>query len=419
MPQNCLNCQQPQEQDWILCPTCGLVYKCPSCGRALETTWTRCAFCAETLHQPDIVLESNAPANEPPLADRARIEDAKRQIQENHAPFFERWMTGRSIPYWVISIVFGELLFLAHYLLGRAVGIDVLGDTSWMLGAMIGVGMILVVSGTRNLRAPFEDLFVIVRLDVEDYASFYGDVLRFGLSDRNLLLCGFGFGLLNMGMGFVYGIWYEPTVLVVSLALQHFVIGFVCGLAVWGGLGGVTRLFRRAGKLALELDWDAPDGCFGTGFLGRKVLIDALYFFGLGILIATYVILSPWTRADLPLQNAMIWSWATFPYAIALVAFILPIIGIQRGIEAEKEARLAEIRDRRQELRAQIAALNDERDTAVLKRKHLAEEYDRAIELQERLSGASTWPYNIRHIAELVTTMLIPIALFLWDHYIA
>jgi hypothetical protein len=407
----CSHCNRALAPDWILCPKCGLHLKCPSCKRELEFDWTRCPFCAHPIDQPATVL----PETIPDTTDLSLLEDARQELEATHVPFYERWTTGRSVPYWVIWVVVGQLLFLLHYVFGLIVGVDVLDDTSWMLGVMIGVGMVLVVSASQNLRRPFVDLFAIMEMDVDRYSDFYREHMRFSLRDRNLVLSGFVLGTVNMGLGFGYGVWYQSPFLVVSLAVQHFLIGFVCGMGVWGGIG-IIRLFKSAGRSELHLDFEVEDGCFGTAFLGRKVLKDALYYFGLGVLIATYVLISPWTRANESVCKFLIYAWAAFPYIVALSAFLLPVLDIHTGMEREKAENLDEIRNRRRALRTEIAALKNEKDASLLQRRgRLSEDYDRMLELRSRIGAVTTWPYNFRQILELMTTLIVPILVVLLD----
>ena len=54
------------------------------------------------------------------------------------------------------------------------------------------------------------------------------------LSDRNLVLAGLFFGLLNCGFGYAFGLPYSKALAVATILSGYFLAGSVCGLAVFG-----------------------------------------------------------------------------------------------------------------------------------------------------------------------------------------
>jgi len=401
------------EPDWIACPECGLQQSCPSCKKPVEKTWVACPVCAHKLDQPPMIgKEKNAAA----ILTLERIKDYQDRIRLSSRPFYERFADSLPIKNWLFWILVGQLIMLGHYLLARTRGVNIFDDASWFLGIMIGLTMAFIDKSTKNLRKPFPIMFDIVDEPADEFGKWFMNHLSDGLKDRNMLGYGLLFGSINAALGHIYGVWYEDPVLILSITVQWFLIGFAAGLGFKGGII-IIKLTGNFGKKPLIFNSESIDGCGGSSYLGRKILFDAFLYFVVGLMVAGYVLSSPWENAQAPLIKNLIYSWIAFPYVCTLALFFMPINKIHQKLAKFKAKEQNILRARRKSLYLDLAVDSErcrlmedaERETAL---KNLT---DVVTELRQ-VSQMSTWPYNSRNLTQFFATLFIPIGIWFLEN---
>jgi len=99
----------------------------------------------------------------------------------------------------VISIIFGALFLTPHYFFVAA---DWFDNTSILLAIIIGVAMLSLYYATYTFRSILPQM---TRLNRDDDHLFMAPVLKL-LSNKNLLLSGLIFALLNCLVAYSFGI---------------------------------------------------------------------------------------------------------------------------------------------------------------------------------------------------------------------
>lgn len=409
----CKNCNEELRAEWILCPACGLIQNCPSCKASVEKDWVACPSCALELKQPPMAAKEKSEAA---LRTLKQINLFQSEIELLSRPFYERLADSLPIKNWLVWLLLGQMITLIHYILASDRGVNVFDDFSWFLGVMIGVTMALVDQATKNLRKPFPIMFDIVDEGAAEFGQWFSDTLSQGLKDRYMLSYGIIFGSVNAALGHLYGVWYEDPILIASITVQWFLIGFAGGLGLRGGVVIINQT-RRFGQKKLIFNSGSIDGCGGASYLGRKILIDAIFYFFVGLMIACYVLSSPWENANDPTIQYMLYSWVAFPYICTFALFFLPINNIHAKLAQFKESHQDVLRARRKGLYLDLASHkgapplmeDSQRENALKNLKEVVSEL-------RQVSQMSTWPYNSRNLTQFSATLLIPILLWFLEN---
>lgn len=122
-------------------------------------------------------------------------------------PFYERlimrtpWYftgkTGKAL----VSILIGGVFLVAHSLV---IGQNIFDDWSWFLAALITTAMLGLYYATYTLQNLLPELDIRLRPHAGN--EIYMPILRRILSDRNFVLAGFVFGLVNSCFGVFFGL---------------------------------------------------------------------------------------------------------------------------------------------------------------------------------------------------------------------
>ena len=288
--------------------------QCRHCHQTVLHTWNVCPNCAHVIEKPKSPHKLN-------LA---------HQLLTENTPFYERALSFIKLPYWISCSILGLLLLFFHEALKFWKGITLFQDFSWMLGIMSGYVLFLVVFATQKLRYLVTQFISILDLNSDEFYSKYGLKLKRILSDRNLIHYGIAFGLLNISFGLFFGIWYSSWVLYLSLCLQIFVVGFVCGLAI-AGISGILQLISTLkAESYFIVHLQDEDQCAGFSKITDLLLIFSGISLSVGILISLYIMSTPWANKENSTVQLTIYLWALFPHVAALSVLMIPVLQIKK-----------------------------------------------------------------------------------------
>jgi hypothetical protein len=211
-------------------------------------------------------------------------------------PFYERWVAwvpGYVIGPLLLSIVLGLAFLGAHYAAGDA---KIFRDWSWLLALLITTAALALYHATYTLRGllPEMSLRLAPRGGGNDAETSPGDSIFMRplnkiLSDRNFMLAGAFFGLLNCLMGYLFGLPRAGAVEHGTLMFGFFLAGFVCGMAAWGIYGVTVMVAAFAREAGPGLDYTAPDHCGGVQFLGEGLVTFASVTLIVGVMISVFI----------------------------------------------------------------------------------------------------------------------------------
>lgn len=305
-------------------------------------------------------------------------------------PFYER--IAKRIPGYIVGrVVVSGLLgfaFLAvHYVV---LGGECFDDWSWFLSVLISTAMLCLYYATHTLRTMFPEMDTRLHPDGNEvYMRPLTDVL----SDYKFIRAGFFFGALNCGFGYSFGLPYSEGAARYTILGGYFLVGIVCGMALWGIYGVSVSINAFAGKARRSFDFTSPDHCGGTAFLGDAFIIFASVTLIVGVMISVYVLEAHWTRNGTWWVKSLQGVWIAFPYVSSLVALIglaVPINKQLREYKTEQEGifqrRLTGIRQRLED---------EENKVDPTERKDLHEDYGFQQNTRKELHAMRKWPFDL------------------------
>jgi len=321
-------------------------------------------------------------------------------------PFYERLtirFPGYIIGKVLVSALLGLAFLAAHYV---SIGNEVFEDWSWFLSALISTAMLCLYYATHTLRIILPEMDMRLRPDGDEV---YMTPLKRILSDRNFILAGFFFGLLNCGFAYGFGLPYSKGLAVVTILSGYFLAGFVCGMAVFGIYGVSVSISAFSREAKRSLDFTSPDCCGGTLFLGEALVVFSSVTLIVGVMISVYVLKADWTRDNTSWIILLKCFWIVFPYLMSLVALIAPAVPINNELREYKmeqevvlQRRLTKIRKRLEDNNLDAAA-----------RKDLRETYEFHKSVRKDLHRMRTWPYglgaNLKYFAVVVANLFASI----------
>ncbi len=303
-------------------------------------------------------------------------------------PFYERMairLPG-NIAGKVLVSVLPSLVFLAvHYVSTEG---EVFKDWSWFLSVLISTAMLCLYYATHTLRTILTEMDMRLQPDGE---GVHLTTLKRVLSDRNFVLAGLFFGLLNCGFGLCFGLpyckWFEK----VTILSGYLLAGFVCGMAAFG-IWGVCRSIRAfAQKAKCTFDFTSPDNCGGTVFLGGALVVFSSVTLIVGVMISVYILLTPWKNKEEDWIQPLMYCWIAFPYVMSLVALIVPAVPINKALseyKVEQEVLL-------QKHMTNILKRLEGNKLNAVQRSELRADYEFQQSIREHLHKMRTWPYGL------------------------
>lgn len=317
-------------------------------------------------------------------------------------PFYERptmRFPGSLVGEVLISALLGLAFLAAHSV---SIGNKVFEDWNWLLGALISAAMLCLYYATHTLRS------LLPEMDVRSGAGdseAYMAALRRILSNRNFVLAGIFFGLLNCGFGYGFGLPYSEGPAVVTILSGYFLAGFVCGMAALGIYGVSVSISAFSRKAKRFFDFTSPDGCGGTLFLGEALVVFSSVTLIVGVMISVYILKAHWTGDNTWWVVSLKYFWMVFPYVMSLVVLIAPAVPINNELRAYKMEQELVLQDRLTKIRKRLE--EDQLDAAG--RKELREDYEFQQSVRKDLHGMRTWPYglgaNLKYLTVFVASL--------------
>jgi len=313
-------------------------------------------------------------------------------------PFYERWLprtcgvTSRV----AVSVALG-LFVLA--LRSSAVGTGVFRDSSWLLALLIVVAMLSLYVATHTLR----QLLCDIQVRWPSPQSSNPALAKDDLPDRNFVVAGIVFGLVNCMFGLLFGL---PAVgwSAVTLLVGFFVAGFICGMAVFGIVATSVLVGRSASDARRFFDFTAPDGCGGTSFVGGALTVFGSVTLLVGVMISLYILRVDWAHSGTWLVDVPKIAWIVFPYLMSLFVVIAPAASINSELRQYKSHEELKLRGRADTLVKAIEGESlSETDT-----KSLRESYELLRTVRQDLHKMRTWPLSwetkSKYVSGLVST---------------
>lgn len=327
----------------------------------------------------------------------------KLEIDKNNIAFYEKAIQKLKLRPFYASSVIAVLFFAIHYLVGSYFDVNIFRDFSFMVSFMIGLNLFLVLKATRRLREYVVNLVSLTQIGVEQFKVTFLTILNRTTKNYNLIPYGISFGIINMGFGFLFGHWYHHTALIISLAFQHFVVGFLAGMAA-GGIVGVIRLVNQLDQCGeLNLNYFHPDKCAGTLLVGKLVFTFATYTLLMGFFIALYIFLSPWSNvSQYPILKFLAYFWMAFPFIVSLIVFAFPIFELHKILFDYKQSKLTTNSIKMLDL---VKEFNKPKLTqSEIHSLGIMQEH---IKLSDTfLNEMNTWPYDFRYKATYLSIFL-------------
>jgi hypothetical protein len=205
----------------------------------------------------------------------------------NFYPFYERVsvkLLGNVISKICISTLLGFAFLALHY---ATAGNKIYSDWSWFLAVLISTTMLCLYFATATLHT-LVSMLARQRSHTEKQGSL-PDLTR-TLSNRNFVLVGSFFGLLNCTVGYSFGPPYSGNLEMATILIGFFLVGFISGMAVLGIYGVFVTISRFSEATALSFDFTAPDNCGGTLFVGDTLVAFSSATLIVGVMISIYIV---------------------------------------------------------------------------------------------------------------------------------
>lgn len=270
----------------------------------------------------------------------------------------------------------------------------------WLLGTMISCALLFFCYATAIFRAAFWEMH---SKTVSPEQTVYFQQVQRKLSDRRFLQAGLFFGLLNLAMGFLFGLPYKELPANIVTCFGFFLVGFACGMPAQGIYGVVKTIEAFAHEGKLRLDYTDPDGCAGMRFLGIALVRFSSVTLFMGVFIAWYILHTKWTNTDSPLVQGLFVFWIAFPFLLSLLVLFVPAISISSRLKKFK-------REKATALQNSIDTLRSEFENSFRNSHHhdgLEKLYDYNVKLRMELHGMHTWPYNLNSGVKYSSVLLV------------
>jgi hypothetical protein len=315
-------------------------------------------------------------------------DDKKIPDHLNFYPFYERFnvkLVGNVISRIGISALLGFAFLALHY---AAIGDKIYDDWSPFLAFLISATMLFLYYCTATLRTLISAM-ARQRPPPAKKASLPD--LKCLLSDRNFILVGAIFGILNCTVGYKFGLPYFDGFARATILIGYFLSGFIGGMAVLGIYAVCVTINGFSRAAALSFDFTAPDGCGGTLFIGEALVVFSSVTLIAGVMISVYIFNTNWKGDQTWWVIALKYFWIVFPYILSLVVLIVPAASLHNELMRFKVEQEALLKSRLAEIRRSLA--KHQSDTA--QRKDLRDDYEFGQSARRDLHKMRTWPFGI------------------------
>lgn len=306
----------------------------------------------------------------------------------NFFPFYERIsvkLLGNVVSKICISAILGLAFLALHY---ATAGNKIYSDWSWFLAVLISTTMLCLYFATATLHT-LVSMLARQRAHPENQRSL-PDLTRI-LSNRNFVLVGSFFGILNCAVGYSFGPPYSGGLEMTTILIGFFLVGFISGMAMLGIYGVFVTISRFSEAAALSFDFTAPDNCGGTLFIGDTLVAFSSATLIVGVMISIYIANTDWKSIESWPISSLKNLWIVFPYIMSLVVLIAPAVPLHNELIRFKVEQEALLKNRLAEIRNSLA--DHQADTAL--RKDLRDDYEFGRSVRSDLHNMRTWPFGI------------------------
>jgi hypothetical protein len=221
----CGSCRAVLQEDWFVCPYCGLRLRCPACRKSVAHSDQ------SANRRPHTPTSHHTPL---PVALREMPPELHTEILMAAIPFYERLPERLGLTRFSFSVLLGVLMIISHAALASRLGESVLPNWSWMLGVITGTAAFFVLWATSDLRNFGIRFYASLKLDEQGYRETIGRILVRTLSNRYMVWFGCFFAAVNTCFGLYWGLPFHRPLLWISMIVQLLAAGFVCGIAIGG-----------------------------------------------------------------------------------------------------------------------------------------------------------------------------------------
>lgn len=370
--------------------------KCINCKLELDGKWVYCPDCGTAS----------------PVKGRQQTE-----IKGLQHTFYEKIVMWDGISIYWVCLLIGAIPFAIHFFLESQNGGNSRTDLSLYLSLVITFALASLNWATRQFRQFLPELFDSMKIGINEFNENYVERMNNYLGTARVLKYGLFFGTINTLLGYTFGL-IEPRLLPkISITVQLFLAGLVCGFAVCGIVAVIKFINRINGENILNIY--SLDNCGGTSFIGELVVKYSLITLFVGLLInlcinGPFWIASPWSPTN-DIAKLLMNFWKVFPFIMSLFVVMFPVLKIHKTLRTYKKRVTASIK-----VNLQSIAPNLEDAIEGLSSKKLDEfrvQYDLYQEMYNRGKGLSTWPYSLKEKSKYASLFAVTLTKFIPSLY--
>jgi hypothetical protein len=311
----------------------------------------------------------------------------------------ERFFGWIPLPYWLSIFIVWEFIFAIDYFLATTTTAPTHLPEFACLTIFFALIGCTIIYCSRVLMELHDNLVPFIEGDPTDFTRWYQQQLQQSYEGWWPIAFGITFTLLeSFTAGPIIHQFTPSGNLSVFRAVYEFVGFFFLGMGVWA-LINVARIpiVMTRYKLRVSLTQMSGRGlqALGTSYFRMSV---AIIFTFLPLVVA--LILSPLSN------NTFILVWLAGGMLLIFAFFLLPQVGVHRIMASEKSQRLKGFTVHLEE--AMERSLKDPSTENMQRLKEL-------FELQGHLKDMNEWPFNMNTLWQLITALLIPVALAVLD----
>lgn len=309
----------------------------------------------------------------------------------------ERFIGFIPLPYWLSVILFWESVFLVDYLVslfmaGGREHIHVFGLITLFFSSLC-IGTIYC---SRVFHQLYPSLPLFIDEPVDQLFRFYRTELEKCYKGFLPLLAGLVCALASYFSlrSYVLGLSPNHEILITFRLAYLFVGFFFLGIALWALVRAIHIPMAFAQRnIKVSTHQFAGNGlqALGGAFFRMSFSITITF-----LLVVVTVITSPYAR------DVIVLVWIGTAALLIFGFFILPQIGIHQIMAHEKNQRMLAFSTHLEE--AMQKSLQNPSSENMQRLKEL-------FELQQHLKNMNEWPFDVNSVWQLITALLIPLAL--------
>jgi len=301
-------------------------------------------------------------------------------------PFYDPYRDRGSLGYGYklgISLGFGiGYSLLQYYVLPNKMVF--FSEKCWALGLIISTACFALYVATDMFRHNLN-----VMRTIEGNTAVSLQVVGEWMSDKWLLLAGFGFAAANTTVAYLLGVptaFFESTSGLVMVYFGFFLGGFISGMGLLSIAAVIILYLRFAPSLQYTLDPGDPDGNGGIKKLG-----DSLWFFGsligaVGILVSIHMFGVSWTYMHKQYVQLIFLFWVSLPYILAISIVLIPGLAVRRQVSNYKSFRSDQLKQEKARLYSNYKQFESKEDKDIIsEKKELGEKLEQIQDELEKL----------------------------------